>query len=138
VNGARGVVVDFEEEEGKLKGCPRVKFTNGEVQVIGPEEWNYEVGGSVMATRKQLPLNLAYALSIHKSQGMTIDKLEVHLQFAFEDGMAYVALSRATSLKTLRLVNFNPKTIRYQLLPTLISTHTLLELIRKLFSSTLL
>lgn len=65
-----------------------------------------------MASRKQIPLNLAYALSIHKSQGMTIDHLEIFLNTAFEFGMAYVALSRATSLKTLTLSSFNPKVIR--------------------------
>jgi len=111
VNGARGVIVGFEEE-GKHAGFPIVKFSSGHTLTIGPEEWNIELGGSIMATRKQVPLNLAWALSVHKSQGMTIEKLVVSLEKSFEYGMAYVALSRATSLQGLQLLDFDPRVIR--------------------------
>ncbi|GJE87832.1 ATP-dependent DNA helicase PIF1 [Phanerochaete sordida] len=63
-------------------------------------------GKCTMATRVQLPLILAWALTIHKSQGQTIPRLRVHLGDVFDFGQAYVALSRATSLDTLEVVNF--------------------------------
>lgn len=111
VNGATGIVIGFEEE-GKLSGCPIVKFNNNVVKVIEREDWNIEIGGAVLATRKQIPLNLAWALSIHKSQGMTIPRVVLSLGNTFEYGQAYVALSRATCLEGLQLLDFNIRTIR--------------------------
>ena len=110
VNGATGIVIGFEEE-GKLSGCPIVKFNNC-TKVIEREDWNIEVGGAVLATRKQIPLNLAWALSIQKSQGMTIPRVVLSLGNTFEYGQAYVALSRATCLEGLQLLDFNVRTIR--------------------------
>jgi ATP-dependent DNA helicase PIF1 len=72
------------------------------------EEWSIEAGGKTVARRLQIPLRLAWAISIHKSQGMTIDALEADLGTVFEYGQAYVALSRATSLERLRVLNFAP------------------------------
>jgi len=87
---------------------PIVKFTNGQVITVLPEEWSIELpGGQTVATRRQVPLVLAWALSIHKSQGQTLERVKVDLGKVFEKGQAYVALSRATSLEGLQVINFN-------------------------------
>ena len=126
VNGARGVVIKFkvaETDDGDKRMFPVVRFEHSvgnddqemttTDRVITPEEWSLESGGQVVASRTQLPLKLAWALSIHKSQGMTISSLEVCLDKVFEPGQAYVALSRAKSLNGLRIVgSLNLRSIR--------------------------
>ncbi|EDO17699.1 hypothetical protein Kpol_1033p2 [Vanderwaltozyma polyspora DSM 70294] len=69
-------------------------------------------GSNTGLQRTQLPIMLCWALSIHKSQGQTIQRLKVDLSNIFEAGQVYVALSRATSKENLQVVNFNPKRIR--------------------------
>ncbi|TPX09475.1 uncharacterized protein E0L32_009363 [Thyridium curvatum] len=72
-----------------------------------PEEWKVELPtGEVQACRKQLPLILAWALSIHKAQGQTLERVKVDLGKVFEKGQAYVALSRATSQQGLQVLRF--------------------------------
>lgn len=72
-----------------------------------PEEWKVELPtGEVQASRKQLPLILAWALSIHKAQGQTLERVKVDLGTAFEKGQAYVALSRATTQQGLQVLRF--------------------------------
>ncbi|DBA78175.1 hypothetical protein WJX79_002289 [Trebouxia sp. C0005] len=101
VNGSRGVVEKFVGGAFKL---PVVRFANGEVKTVGRERWVLASGGRIMAVRSQIPLDLGWAMSVHKSQGMTLDRVEVNLERAFEAGMAYVALSRVKSLGGLRLL----------------------------------
>lgn len=86
VNGARGVVERFTPF-----GMPVVKFAQGDGKgvVISREQWNIRVGGQDVATRSQVPLALAWAVTVHKSQGLTLDRVEVSLDRAFETGMAY-------------------------------------------------
>ena len=73
-----------------------------------PEEWKVELpNGEVQAKRTQLPLILAWALSIHKAQGQTLERVTVDLGKVFEKGQAYVALSRATTQHGLQVLNFN-------------------------------
>ncbi len=103
VNGTRGIVVGFE----KSKGWPIVKTYDKEIIIAYPEEWKYEDNGVVRATITQVPLRLAWAITIHKSQGMTLDAAEIDLGDAFEPGMGYVALSRVRSLSGLKLMNLN-------------------------------
>lgn len=99
VNGARGVVTAFKE------GFPVVRFRNREY-IAKHERWSIKTAGGAILTRKQIPLKLAWAFSIHKSQGLTLDCVEMSLARVFEAGQAYVALSRAQSLETLRVLDF--------------------------------
>ncbi|CAN9503214.1 unnamed protein product [Ophioblennius macclurei] len=109
VNGARGVVVGFDS--GK-QGLPRVRFLCGVTEVLKLERWVFKSSGGIHLSRQQLPLKLAWAISIHKSQGMTLDCVEISLARVFECGQAYVALSRARSLEGLRVMDFDPHVVR--------------------------
>lgn len=72
-----------------------------------PEDWKVELPtGEIQASRKQVPLILAWALSIHKAQGQTLERVKVDLGNVFEKGQAYVALSRATTQEGLQVLNF--------------------------------
>jgi len=76
------------------------------------ESWKIELpNGEVQASRSQIPLILAWALSIHKAQGQTLDRVKVDLGKIFEKGQAYVALSRATCQEGLQITRFNPKKV---------------------------
>jgi len=101
VNGSRGVVVGWQQQDGE-ESLPIVQFAKTKL-AISREIWRVELGHVVLASRTQIPLTLAWALSIHKGQGMSIDKLIIDLGGVFECGQTYVALSRATSLEGLQL-----------------------------------
>jgi len=103
VNGTRGVVQSFDKESG----WPVVQTFDGDTVIAEPDEWQYEEGGRIRASVRQVPLRLAWAITIHKSQGMTLDAAEMDLGDAFEPGMGYVALSRVRSLAGLKLMNLN-------------------------------
>nr|XP_023015006.1 ATP-dependent DNA helicase PIF1 [Leptinotarsa decemlineata] len=100
VNGARGVVKKFED------GLPVVQFKNKKEYTVKYERWVVKTAGGGSLSRKQIPLKLAWAFSIHKSQGLTLDCVEMSLGRVFEAGQAYVALSRAQSLESLRVLDF--------------------------------
>ncbi|GIY60799.1 hypothetical protein CDAR_22331 [Caerostris darwini] len=85
---------------------------SGIQQIIRYEKWSVKTAGGLVVFRKMLPLQLAWAMSIHKSQGMTLDCVEVSLSRVFECGQAYVALSRARSLAGLRVNDIEPSSIR--------------------------
>eukprot|EP00928_Gymnodinium_smaydae_P040769 TRINITY_DN2761_c0_g1_i1.p1 TRINITY_DN2761_c0_g1~~TRINITY_DN2761_c0_g1_i1.p1 ORF type:complete len:687 (+),score=96.16 TRINITY_DN2761_c0_g1_i1:62-2062(+) len=89
VNGSRGIVVDFR------KGFPVVRFDTGQTLLIRKDSFQVR-GGGVTLSRKQVPLKLGWALTVHKAQGMTLSRAELRIDSAFEAGMSYVALSRLT------------------------------------------
>ena len=108
VNGARGVVVRFETSgaaSSKRNGdWPVVRFVNGGTEkVVAPEAFSLQQGGRTLASRLQVPLDCAWALSVHKSQGMSVDCAVLHLRHVFEYGQAYVALSRLRTRAGLAL-----------------------------------
>lgn len=77
------------------------------------ETWKIEQpNGEVLASRSQVPLILAWALSIHKAQGQTLEKVKVDLRRVFEKGQAYVALSRATTQEGLQVMGFNASKVQ--------------------------
>lgn len=106
VNGARGIVVSFHPS-----GTPIVRFRNKREYTAKQEKWVIKTPLGGILTRKQIPLKLAWAFSIHKSQGLTLDCVEMSLSKVFEAGQAYVALSRAQSLKCIRVIDFDPKQV---------------------------
>ncbi|KDE05674.1 hypothetical protein MVLG_03908 [Microbotryum lychnidis-dioicae p1A1 Lamole] len=102
---------------GKVERLPRVEWRvpGGETysKLMTREEFKVEdVGGQKVASRKQLPLILAWAMSIHKSQGQTLPRVKVDLNKVFESGQSYVALSRATDLDGLQVLGFNESKVR--------------------------
>lgn len=103
VNGTQGKVKSFTGS-GSLRQ-PVVEFIDlGTEIVIAHQAFEARVGNVIVGVRTQLPLELAWAVSVHKSQGMTLNSVEVSLDSVFEDGQAYVALSRARSLQGVYLV----------------------------------
>ncbi len=103
INGTLGEVIDYSEEK-----LPIVKLMDGTQMTVVQDEWAIEDDkGNALASFSQLPLRLAWAVTIHKSQGMTLEAAEVDLSKSFEKGQGYVALSRLKSLKGLKLTGFN-------------------------------
>ncbi len=102
VNGTLGVVKDFDSY-----GFPVVLTNSGLELSVTPQSWRIEEDGKVKAEITQLPLRLAWAITVHKSQGMSLDAMEVDLSKSFVKGMGYVALSRVRTLEGIKLLGFN-------------------------------
>jgi ATP-dependent exoDNAse (exonuclease V) alpha subunit len=107
VNGSLGTVLDFNSEHG----WPVVELRSGKRIVAEPESWAIEEDGKVIAEVDQVPLRLAWAISVHKSQGMSLEAAEIDLSRAFECGMGYVALSRVRTLDGIKLTGINNKAL---------------------------
>lgn len=109
VNGSRGIVTGFAKD-----GFPRVKFMNGKELVVRKEKWSSDSekdGDGV--TREQIPLRLAYALTIHKAQGASLDSALIDVgPSTFEYGQAYVALSRVRSMEALFIFEISQRAFR--------------------------
>lgn len=103
VNGTLGTVVGFD----KTSDYPIVETHSGAIISVEPDTWEMRDGEKKIASIVQLPLRLAWAITIHKSQGMTLDGAHIDLSTAFVPGMGYVALSRVKSLSELTLGGLN-------------------------------
>jgi ATP-dependent DNA helicase PIF1 len=102
-NGSIGTVIDFEPSTE----YPIVEFRSGKVISMLPETWELRDGDKKRASISQVPLRLAWAITVHKSQGMTLDAARIDLRKAFVEGMGYVALSRVKNLENLYLTGIN-------------------------------
>lgn len=105
VNGTLGTVVDFKGD------TPIVRTFSGKSIAVRTAEWAIEEDGKVLARVEQLPLRLAWAITVHKSQGMSMDAAEIDLSKAFVPGQGYVALSRLRTLAGLVLKGINEKAL---------------------------
>jgi len=101
VNGTLGKIVSFTGDG------PVVQIKNGKNIYVKTTSWMIEEDGQAKAMIMQYPLRLAWAITVHKSQGMSLDAIEVDLSKSFEKGMGYVALSRVRSLEGLTLLGLN-------------------------------
>lgn len=105
-NGSRGVIIGFKN------GLPVVRFMNGIETPIDRTSWSMKVADNVYVSRRQIPLILAWANTIHKAQGATLDCAQIDLGATiFEYGQAYTALSRVKSLNAVSIVTFDPDKI---------------------------
>ena len=105
VNGTLGTVVGWTED----KKYPIVKTKDGVKIEVEPMEWTIAEGDEVFAKITQLPLRLAWAMTIHKSQGVSLDAAVMDLSQTFEYGQGYVALSRVRTLSGVHLLGVNPR-----------------------------
>ncbi|HEU4913996.1 MAG TPA: HRDC domain-containing protein [Candidatus Saccharimonadales bacterium] len=108
VNGSLGRVVAFDT----LTDYPVVELTNGKEVLMRMDSWELMDGEKRRASIAQLPLRLAWAITVHKSQGMTLDAARIDLSRAFVEGMGYVALSRVRGLRHLILDGLNGMALR--------------------------
>ena len=105
VNGSQGIIIEY------VDNYPKVKFNNGIIKVIEPHVWSSEKVAGIAI--KQLPLIYAWAITIHKAQGLSLDTALIDIgNQIFECGQTYVALSRVKSLEGLYLKGFDYKKIR--------------------------
>uniref|UniRef100_A0A6C0LX28 AAA+ ATPase domain-containing protein n=1 Tax=viral metagenome TaxID=1070528 RepID=A0A6C0LX28_9ZZZZ len=101
IKGSRGVVVKF------VSDMPVVRFLNGIERIIFMNTWVINEKGREVLEASQIPINIAYAISIHKSQGRSLDYAEIDLSDMFEYGQAYSALSRVKTLAGLSIISIN-------------------------------
>ncbi len=122
VNGTLGTVMEFDKASDPIEddvlsngivsngaGYPTVKTRSGRMIEVEPMDWTVEENGKVRARITQLPLRLAWAITIHKSQGMSLDEATMDLSQVFEFGQGYVALSRVRRLSGLHLLGWNER-----------------------------
>jgi len=108
VNGTLGTVSGFD----KTSDYPLIKLRNGRQIKVKPMDWTVEENGRVRAQVSQLPLRLAWAITVHKSQGMNLDEAVMDLSSVFEFGQGYVALSRVRRLSGLYILGLNDRALQ--------------------------
>lgn len=118
-NGSIGTVIDFEP----VTEYPVVEFQNGKVVSMQPDTWELRDGDKKRASITQIPLRLAWAITVHKSQGMTLDAARIDLRKAFVEGMGYVALSRVKNIDSLYLTGINRMALQISEDATRIDSH---------------
>ncbi|MCK4800224.1 hypothetical protein KAS31_04570, partial [Candidatus Parcubacteria bacterium] len=107
VNGTLGEIIGFD-----IDNLPIVRTRSGKEIVATLASWEVEQKGKVVANIEQIPLRLAWAITVHKSQGMSLDAAEIDLSRSFECGMGYVALSRVRRLDSIKLIGINQMALR--------------------------
>lgn len=108
VNGTLGTIVDFES----FSKHPIIKTKSGKNIIISPMDWTIEENGKIKAKITQIPLRLAWAMTVHKSQGMSMDAAVMDLSSVFEYGQGYVALSRVRRFDGLYLLGCNEHALK--------------------------
>ncbi|MBP9765869.1 MAG: AAA family ATPase [Candidatus Pacebacteria bacterium] len=107
-NGTLGIVIDFDNND-----MPIVETFNKNKILVKEESWQYtDDNGKVLGEISQIPLRYAWAITIHKSQGMTLDAAEIDLGRAFGSGMGYVALSRVKEFKNINLISVGKEALK--------------------------
>jgi len=107
VNGTLGRVLRFDADDGH----PVIETTDGREITIAPTSWILEENGKPVAEITQIPLRLAWAITVHKSQGMSLDAAEIDLTNAFTYGQGYVALSRVRTLAGMKVLGLNANSL---------------------------
>lgn len=107
-NGSIGIVSEFDP----ATDYPIIEFQNGRTVTMQPDTWELRDGDKKRASITQIPLRLAWAITVHKSQGMTLDAARIDLRKAFVEGMGYVALSRVKNVSNLYLHGINQMALR--------------------------
>jgi len=108
VNGTLGRVVDF----AVIEGCPIIETLDGKRITMEPTNWSVAEDNKLIGEITQVPLRLAWAITVHKSQGMSLDAAEIDLSRAFVFGQGYVALSRVRTLTGLKVLGMSPTALR--------------------------
>ncbi len=118
INGTLGLVKGFDTTSGSSV----VETQNGSRITVELMDWTLEENGKIRAQITQLPLRLAWAITVHKSQGMTLDKAVMDLSGVFEFGQGYVALSRIRRLSDLYILGWNDRA--FQVHPDIVAKDT--------------